>query len=188
MPQPDLPDIAEITADARGYGWHCTLKPPFRLATSYAAFRDDVAELAASVRAFEMPPLGVMDLSGFLALRETTPSPALQALADGCVAWLDRHRRPPDRAELERRRAHGLPPDAEALLGRWGYPGVFARWRFHMTLTRRLAPEQHPAWLAAAGRHFADALAVPRRIASLCVFTQAGPDAPFLLAERVRFG
>ena len=137
VPQPGLDGIAEVTADARGYGFHCTLKPPMRLATSYGAFRDDVGDGAvdAAVRPAEV---GGGGLSGFLAVRETAPCPELQALADACVAWPDRHRALPDTAELARRRGKGLPPDADQLLLRWGYPGVFGRWRFHMTLTRRL--------------------------------------------------
>ncbi|HYZ62967.1 MAG TPA: DUF1045 domain-containing protein [Acetobacteraceae bacterium] len=187
LPQPDLPDIASVTADARLYGWHCTLKPPMRLATSYAAFRSDVAALARSLRAFEMPPLAVADLSGFLAVRETRPSPELQALADACVAWVDHHRLPPNEAELARRRQNGLSPEAEALLERWGYPGVFARWRFHMTLTRRLTPEEHAIYRPATEAHLEAALAHPRRVTSLCIYTQAAPGAPFLISERVPF-
>ncbi len=186
--QPALPDIAEVTSDARGYGFHCTLKPPMRLATSYADLRDELASLAPSIRPFDLPPLAVADLSGFLALRETAPCPELQALADLCVAGPDRHRLPPDTAELQRRRGSGLPPDMNALLLRWGYPGVFARWRFHMTLTRRLTPDEHSLWRPATDRHFAAALAHPRRVTSLCLFTQPGPGTPFLLAERITLG
>ena len=183
VPQPPLDGIADLTADARGYGFHCTLKPPMRLATSYGAFRDDVSAMVQSLRAFDMPPLAVADLSGFLAVRETSPSPELQALADACVAWPDRHRAPPDTAELARRRGKGLPPDADQLLLRWGYPGVFGRWRFHMTLTRRLQSQME--WRRAADAHFAAALAQARRVESICIFTQAAAGAPFLLAERV---
>ena len=185
--QPDLPDIEEVTADPRGYGFHCTLKPPMRLTTTYAEFREDVAALARSLRPFDMPPLAVADLSGFLAVRETRPSPELQALADACVAWVDRHRLPPDEAELARRRKHGLPPDADALLVRWGYPGVFGRWRFHMTLTRRLTPTEHTVYRPAAERFLAEALPHPRRADSVCIFTQKEPGAPFLLGERIPF-
>ena len=183
VPQPPIDGIADVTADARNYGFHCTLKPPMRLATSYGAFRDDVSAMVQSLRSFDMPPLAVADLSGFLAVRETKPSPELQALADVCVAWPDRHRALPDTAELARRRGKGLPPDADQLLLRWGYPGVFGRWRFHMTLTRRL--EEQAPWRTATERHFAQALATPRRVGSICLFTQAGPGIPFLLAERV---
>ena len=29
--RPDIPGIEEVTAEARGYGFHATLKPPMRL-------------------------------------------------------------------------------------------------------------------------------------------------------------
>jgi hypothetical protein len=188
LAQPALDGIAEVTAAARSYGFHCTLKPPLRLATSYADLRDDVLSLARSLRPFDLPPLAVADLSGFLALRETAPSPELQALADACVAWLDRHRQPPDAAELQRRRGRGLAPDADALLLRWGYPGVFGRWQFHMTLTRRLLATEQPFWREAIERHFESALPISRGVRSLCLFSQATPAAPFVLAERFPLG
>ena len=159
-----------------------------RLATSYEEFRADALALARSLLPFDLPPLAVADLSGFLALRETRPSPELQALADACVAWVDHHRLPPDEAELARRRGKGLSSARDALLVRWGYPGVFQHWRFHMTLTRRLTPAEHEAYRPAAERFFADALAAPRRVSNLCVFTQVTAGAPFLLAERLPFG
>ncbi len=47
-----------------------------------------------------------------------------------------------------------------------------------MTAAReRLRPEAE-SW-------FKDALAIPRRIASFCLFTQPAPGAPFTLAERL---
>jgi len=184
--QPNVPDIAAVTADARLYGFHCTLKPPMRLATHYAAFVDDAAALAAGVAPFDLPPLHVADLSGFLAVREAAPCPALQALADACVAGVDRHRAPPDDAELARRRGKGLGPGREAMLVRWGYPGVFAEWRFHMTLTRRLTVEERAAYQPAATAHLAAALPHRRRVTDICVFTQIAPGAPFTIAERLR--
>ena len=138
LPQPAVPGIHAVTADARLYGFHCTLKPPMRLLTHYNAFLEDADALAARLPAFDLPPLHVADLSGFLAVREAAPCPPMRALADACVASLDRHRAPPTEAELARRRAAGLSPAREAYLHRWGYPLVFDEWRFHMTLTRRL--------------------------------------------------
>ena len=63
---------------------------------------DDVvaaaAALAVGIAPFDLPPLSVQDLYGFLALRETAPSPPLQALADACVEQLDPFRAPPSEA------------------------------------------------------------------------------------------
>jgi putative phosphonate metabolism protein len=186
LPQPTLPglDIAELTADPRGYGLHATLKPPFRLAVSWAEAMAAAAALAARLAPFDLPPLAVRDLHGFLALRETAPCPMLQALADACVEALDPCRAPLPESELARRRKAGLSPRQEALLERWGYPYVFEEWRFHVTLTRRLTPAEKSVVLPAVTDFLGDAPALPRRVASLCVFTQAAPGAPFLIAER----
>ena len=183
---PDLPDIAAITADARHYAFHATLKPPMRLrpGVAWSTVLDTAAAIAAGIPAFNLPNLAVADLQGFLALRETTPSPELQALADACVAGADHLRAPIEAAELAKRRRNGLPPTHDANLTRWGYPYVFATWFFHMTLTRRLTPSERATFLPAAEAHFAAALAIPRRVTDLCLFTQRD-EAPFTLAERI---
>lgn len=183
--QPALPGIAEVTADARLYGFHATLKPPMRLAHGWAPFLADVDALAGRLAPFDLPALRVADLSGFLALREAAPCPPLHALADACVEALDPHRVPAEPEEVARRRRSGLTSIEEAMLTRWGYPGVFAAWRFHMTLTRRLSDPERPGWLRAAEAHLAPALSAPRRVADICVFTQPAADLPFTLAKRV---
>jgi putative phosphonate metabolism protein len=186
--QPDVPGIAEITAEARGYGLHATLKPPFRLTQPYGALREAVAELAAETRPFALPPLSVQNLKGFLALRETAHCPPLHALADACVTELDRFRAPPEAEELARRRRASLTPAQELMLSRWGYPYVLAEFQFHLTLTRRLSAAEQEAILPAMLAYFGDVPANPRLVTELCLFTQAGPGAPFLIAERFPLG
>ena len=185
--QPALPGIEEVTADARGYGFHATLKPPFRLAPgmTWAALMAAVDGLAGELEPFDLPRLSVQDVHGFLALRETEASAPLRALADSWVERLDRFRAPPSEAELARRRRSNLSPAHEAMLTRWGYPYVFEEWFFHMTLTRRLAAEAHAVWRPEAERFFAAAVAMPRRVTDICLFTQSGPGAAFAIAERV---
>ena len=186
-PQPGLSGIEEITAEPRRYGFHATLKPPMRQARGTTL--TDVAEAARSladrIAPFDLPQLAVTDLHGFLALRETEPAPALQALADICVAELDCFRAPPSADELARRRRAGLSPVEDALLTRWGYPYVFGAWFFHMTLTRRLSAAEHALWRPATETYFARALALPRRVADLCLFTQSDGSTPFRLAVRI---
>ncbi len=186
--QPGLPDVAAVTADARGYGFHATLKPPFRLSGNFEALLTDARRWAAAVAPFDLPPLSVQDLKGFLALREAAPCPALQALADGAVEALDAHRAPPTEEELARRRKAKLSAAHEALLARWGYPYVMGEWQFHMTLTRRLTPEECQVYRPAAEAHFAGIADRPRRVGAVCVFTQAAPGSPFLIGERIRLG
>ena len=184
--QPSIPGLADITADPRRYGLHATLKPPFHMATSYPRFIADAARWASSTSAFILPPLAVHDLKGFLALRETAPCLPLQALADAAVAVLDHHRAAPSEAELARRRGARLTPAQDALLARWGYPYVMAEWQFHVTLTQRLTPDDTIRVRPRAEAYFAGLLEQPRKVGAVCVFTQATPGQPFLIAERLR--
>jgi len=188
VPQPDVNGIAEITADPRSYGFHATLKPPMRLATgtNWTGFRTAVQTLAARIAPFDLPPLAVSDLRGFLALRETSPCAALESLADACVEQLDSFRDPISEDELARRRKANLSPEQDEMLLRWGYPYVFGTWFFHMTLTRRLSDAEKAVVRPAAESWFASALAIPRRVEDICIFTQATSGAAFILAERMK--
>lgn len=185
--QPDIAGIADITAEPRRYGFHATLKPPMRLAEGrcWQDLMGAVRAVAAQISPFALPRLSVQNLHGFLALRERVACPPLQALCDACVARLDDFRAPSTEAELARRRQSRLTPGQEAMLDHWGYPYVFEEWFFHMTLTRRLTPEEKAEFRPAAEAWFAEALAAPRQVTDICLFTQSGADEPFRLAERV---
>jgi putative phosphonate metabolism protein len=194
VPQPlvegIVPDrLAAITASPRLYGFHATLKPPFALAdgTDAAGLHEAVAALAAGLRRFELP-IVLGEIEGFLALVPAVPTPSIDALAAACVAGLDRWRRPAEPAELARRRAGGLAPEAEANLARWGYPWVMELFRFHMTLTDRLAePERHRV-RDRLGLLVAPHVVHPLVIDGLAVFEQPAPGAPFTITSRHPFG
>jgi hypothetical protein len=178
-------DIAEITADARGYGLHATLKPPFRLQGNLPKALQAAREFAARTAPFILPPLHITDLDGFLALRESVPCTRLNALADGAVTALDAHRAPPTEAEIARRKPERLSQRQRAYLQDWGYPYVFAEWRFHMTLTRRLTAAEKATILPAVTEALGDAPALSRAVSDICVFAQATPGAPFTILERL---
>jgi hypothetical protein len=191
LPQPPVPGIEAATAAPRRYGFHATLRPPMRLATGWDAFRQTAASIASRIAPFDLPKLIVDDLSGFLALREASPCPPLQALADACVRATNHHRPPADAAELAQRRDAALSAEEDALLLRWGYPYVMQCWRFHMTLTCRLQATDMARLRPQAEAYFAATLRAPRRVSEIAIFTQpAGPDgaasAPFVVAERLK--
>jgi hypothetical protein len=135
---------------------------------------------------FALQPLQITDLDGFLALRESAPCPALQALADGAVTALDAHRAPATEAEIARRKPEKLSPRQRDYLAAWGYPYVFAEWRFHMTLTRRLTPVEKATILPAVTEALGDAPAIARTVTDICIFAQAAPGAPFTILERLK--
>ena len=159
-----------------------------RLGCPWPTFLESAHALAGRIAPFELPKLKVANVGGFLALIETTPCPALHDLADACLQDLDEHRLPPDAFELARRRKSNLSAAEDAMLLRWGYPHVLATWQFHMTLTRRLTAAERTTLEPQAEAHFAPAIALPRRVEDICIFTQAAPDAPFTVAARMPLG
>ncbi|MDX2483043.1 MAG: DUF1045 domain-containing protein [Pseudodonghicola sp.] len=142
---PEAPDlllpVSEITATPRKYGLHATIKPPFRLAEGQtrAALEAGCAALCADLAPLRMDGLALARLGRFLALRPLGETAALTALAARTVEALDAFRAPAPEAEVERRRAAGLSPAQEANLMRWGYPYVMDTFRFHITLSGKLA-------------------------------------------------
>jgi hypothetical protein len=142
-------------------------------------------QVALRTRPFALQPLRLAEHHGFLALLESEKSAALQALCDDCVIALDEHRAPPTPEEIARRRPERMTERQRAHLARWGYHYVFEEWWFHVTLSRRLTPEERDVVQPALTAHMGDAAARPRRVTELCLFTQAGPGAPFLIAERL---
>jgi putative phosphonate metabolism protein len=193
--QPDLAGVprdrlAAITKDPRRYGWHATLKPPFALAdgTDEAALVAALERFASQRGRFPMPGLALAPLSGFLALVPGERSPPLEALAADCVRAFDGFRRPPSAEETARRRRAGLDPEEERNLARWGYPYVMGRFRFHMTLTERLEPEERDRVAAALAPELAAALAVPLAADAVCLYGEPEQGAPFVLLRRFAFG
>lgn len=143
--RPSVPglNIESITNTPRRYGFHGTIKPPFRLADGQASDCLDAAlgQLCDNARPVTLDGLHLAQLGRFLALVPRGDASDLSALAAHVVRELDDFRAPLTDAELAKRRAAGLSPAQGAMLVRWGYPYVFDAFRFHLTLTGRLDPE-----------------------------------------------
>jgi putative phosphonate metabolism protein len=174
--QPELGlDLAAMTADPRKYGFHGTIKPPFRLAQAVSV--DDLlaamAQMAQTLHAVTMPGLQMLNLEGFLALVPQGDQTALGDLAARVVAELDPLRAPLNEAEIARRRPERLTPRQRELLDLYGYPYVMEECRFHLTLSGHLSPEDHAALLPLATQHFAPVLPQPFRVSALCLFGEA---------------
>lgn len=181
---------ARTIAEARSYGFHATLKPPFRLAEGWQAadLRRALTDFAAGYPAFRTDPLVLEDLKGFLALRPAGDPQAIQDLAAVCVEQFDAFRAPPTEAELQRRLAAPLTDRHRELLARWGYPYVFDQFRFHMTLTCRLDVAERDQLRAVLAAPLVPVLAAPVAFDGLTLFEQAGPGEPFLRTGVFPFG
>lgn len=164
---PDVPGLAEpahgLTEAPRRYGFHATLKPPFRLADGQS-----VEALAGAVEtlSLRLPParsdgLEVSRLGRFVALTPTGETGDLVELAAGTVDALDSFRAPLTPAELDRYRARTLSARQAELLDRWGYPFVMDQYRFHLTLSSRLPVARAKALQATLTEHLAPLLPSP---------------------------
>jgi len=146
------------TQSPRRYGFHATLKPPFRLAegAKYEDLQAALRDFAAGHKEFEAPPLTVGTLGHFLALTLSQPSEGFARLADDAVCGFERFRAPATESELAQRlrdslSAHDLAALAEYLRGR-----------------------------------FAPACSEPLLVDSVCIFLEPSPGAPFRVVDRAR--
>lgn len=174
------------------YGFHATLKAPFRLRDGLDA-KSLCHEIRRVVRAspdFAMPPLHVSWLDRFLALRPAASlfvEHPLWRLADRCVTELDAWRAPPDALERQRREHQLNTREQKTLLETWGYPHVLGHWRFHMTLSDAAPADAEPL-RQRAERHFAPALSQPLTAGGVALFAQLRADRPFVLLRRFALG
>ncbi|RCS25352.1 DUF1045 domain-containing protein [Phyllobacterium salinisoli] len=177
--EPD--EIARLTLEPRRYGFHGTLKAPFRL-------NEDITErellsalmhFASSAVPVTIPRLEVAALGHFFALVPDEPLPELDQLANDIVVAFDRFRAPATDAERARRRPETLSISQLRNLEQWGYPYVFEDFRFHMTLTGRVEEKDRLRVARMLDEFFEPVLSEPVEIANLALFVEAEPGAPF---------
>lgn len=196
---PAPPDIAGFDAEAwqaateepRRYGFHGTLKAPFRLAdgTSEDDLVQCMSRCAAGHHAFEMPPLEVRAISSFVALVPAVPSPKLEDLARSAVLELDGLRAPLSASEIARRKPDRLSARQLGYLEAYGYPYVLDEFRFHMTLTGPLPEtERGHALNALAAAFAASGGDVPAVVGDFALYVQEPGARPFRLARRFPLG
>jgi putative phosphonate metabolism protein len=183
-------EIAFHSAPPRRYGFHATLKAPFRLAPgeSEASLADAVAAFAASRETFHIPQLAVGQLDGFFALLPGASVAALNGFADDVVREFDRFRAPLSEAEIERRNPDSLSAEEFNNLHRWGYPYVFESFRFHMTLTGRAFGNEAERIRVALDEVFGATLAAPVPVDGIALFVEREAGAPFAVHSYCGFG
>ncbi len=183
----DRPD--SWVAAPRRYGFHATLKAPFRPAPDAA-----LPEILAALEAFaadrppiEGPPLALGGIARFLALVPAGDCPALRELADDCTERFDRFRAPLTDAERTRRAAAGLTRRQRTLLERWGYPYVLDEYRFHMTLTGPLGAAARERARAVLAPMVAPLGREPLRVDAVSLCVEEAPGRPFRPVARIPF-
>jgi putative phosphonate metabolism protein len=188
---PTATEWAALTAEPRTYGFHATLKAPFRLRGEFdpGDLLADIGTLAASIPTIPTLEPAVGLIGGFVAIVPRIASAGLERLAADCVTAFDRFRLPMTPEERSRRLAAGLSQSQTAHLDRWGYPYVFEEFRFHMTLTGRIGSDRRLAIHALLHDAFArrcgfDPIALDR----LALVRQDEPNVPFRVIGQVPVG
>lgn len=185
LPPPPLDAIdvdhwRQWTADPRRYGFHATIKAPFRLkdgqekAGLLAAFET----FCATAQPFRIR-LALASLGPFFALIEAERSPRLAEFAEAVVTGFEPFRAPLSAADYARRRPERLSQRERDLLDQWGYPYVFDQFQFHMSLTGPVPPERQDDTRAALERHFQAFIGKDLAISHLALFEEPEPGADF---------
>jgi hypothetical protein len=135
-----------LTSDPRRYGFHATLKAPFRLRADLdlVDLMDQVAAFARTFTLFDAGELHVGAINtdkgqSFVVLKPHGKSKPLCALEEAAVRGLDTLRAPLSDEELLRRNIARLTPRQRYYLEAWGYPYVIDEFRPHFTLSNAIA-------------------------------------------------
>ena len=186
-PHPKFPDldVTRLTTVPRKYGFHGTLKAPFRLAATETEqdIKDVLGEFAGTQAPIAIDSLSLSEKHGFLALRPTGETGDLQNFAKRIVTDFDRFRMPATKAELARRRKAGLTARQDHNLLTWGYPYVMEDFQFHMTLSGPLDDVIDAAALTSLGAGLKPLLPKPFIIDGLALMGQT-EDGMFHEIER----
>jgi 2'-5' RNA ligase len=181
--------VDPIVSEPARYGFHATLKAPFRLsdATSFANFVSAFTGFAHQQHSFSLGPLAIRRIGRFFALTPVTPPAALAELEKAVRTIFEPFRAPLSEADIERRKPHLLPPRQRENLQRWGYPHVGEDFRFHMTLTNSIGDDQVEGIETALKKHFATVLDRAVQVDGLALFTEPEPGKPFHIHAREPF-
>lgn len=174
---------------AAQYGFHATLKPPFRLqaGTTQSELETCVQDFTSGLQAFTCSPLKVDSIGNFVALVADENCDDLNHLAAQCVQHFEPFRASLNESELQKRLRSPLTLHQQALLRQWGYPFVLDEFRFHMTLTDRLPGNMINQARQQLVLEFAPFLSSRLSVDRIGLCHQAKPEDPFYLLESYVF-
>lgn len=184
----------QSTVRPRTYGFHATLKAPFRLAEgqTLSALLARLEELCASRAAFLLGQLAVTTFAsatgkGFAALTPVETPPELGQLEEAIVAGLDAFRAPLTTADIAKRKPETLTLRQREALMRFGYPHTGPDYHFHMTLSGEMDGIESVA--LALNADLQREVANPQLWVDSCwLYGQDGDGKPFRMITRVPLG
>lgn len=177
------PAIDTLVAEPARYGFHATMKAPFRFAdgADLADLDASLADFCASREPVAIDRLVIAALGPFFAFVPERSPPTLSELAEATVRTFDAWRAPLTDEEYRRRRPDRLSERQRENLTEWGYPNVLKDFRFHMTLTGPVEAGERASVEARLRERFADVDGAPLSLDRLGIFIEPEPGGPFRL-------
>lgn len=174
---------------ARHYGFHATLKAPFRLCEG-ASERDlfsATSTLAQNLPRVEIANLELSTLSQFVAIRPANGrDSSVEFLASEIVRGLDHLRAPLSVSEMQHRTRNNLTDEQRKNLQCWGYPFVFDAFRFHFTLSDRLRQKKLERFHYSLDQTFWQLNIAPLQIECIAIVEELKSGADFILKKIIR--
>ena len=184
------PIAPDLTASARRYGFHATIRAPFRPAEGcdLGALEERLSDVCAKAEPVTFERLALAELGQFLALVAEPQPDALAILQRTVLELAEPFRASLSQEEIDRRRPQALTDRQRRHLEQWGYPYVLDDFRFHMTLTESLEPVVRRDVADKARAHFADFIDRPYRLDALALFVEPAAGADFTIRSIHPFG
>ncbi len=176
VPHPELPGLpiplARLTGEPCRYGFHGTLRAPFRPAIGCSP---EMIEATVAALARDLPPvtcdgLRLENIDGYLALTPKGCEAAVLDLGAKVIEATNDLRAPLTEADIARRQPARLTGRQRDLLDLWGYPFVMEEFRFHLTLTSQLPRAAADQVAEVLQTYFEPVLPRPFVIEDLCLF------------------
>lgn len=179
-------DLARKATEKPGrYGFHATIKAPFRpvAGVGESELRQEMEAFCAKRRRVQTAPLGLERFTSYLALCPTGQRSDLEWLASDCVTHFDRFRAP--LSDKDRARRNTDMPEPERLyFEQFGYPYIFSRFYFHISLAGPLEERELDLVASALRPELAALCRDDFVLTDLCLVGDPGGGAPFRTVGR----
>jgi hypothetical protein len=136
---PSFKKFSSLVLTPKQYGFHGTIKAPFKLKNEYTYndLENKVREISKQIHSFYFDQLIIKKLGNFIGLIPTN-NLKVNAVSNKFVEELDYLRDELSENEIKKRKPHKLTSNQKQMLFKWGYPYVFDEFKFHLTLTSKL--------------------------------------------------
>jgi putative phosphonate metabolism protein len=192
VPHPDIDGlpapISDLVATPQKYGFHGTLKAPFRLHENQTLdnLRDAMKAFSEQHRKFFIGQMKVAKLGSFVAIIQENPSDEFANFASNIVTHFEDYRAPLTDEDIAKRRKAKLTPRQDELMLKWGYPFIFDQFKFHLTLTGKLSEQNAKSVCDRLTDHLKPILDTPVEAIDLCLYGER-EDGRFEIIERFPF-